>query len=145
MNIHGKCHCGNLSFTLDWPGETPEIPARACGCSFCVRHGAAWTSHPGATLVAAVRDAALHSRYEFETRTATFHVCARCGAVPLVTCELDGHLHAVVNVTAFDGVDPRSIRRSAATFEGEDMDSRLARRKRNWISNVRLTGGAHAP
>ena len=145
MRIAGRCHCGNIAFDLAWPAGAAPIPARACGCSFCVRHGAAWTSHPGATLVAAVRDAALHSRYEFETRTATFHVCARCGAVPFVTSELDGQLHAVVNVTAFDGVDPSAIRKSASTFEGEDMDSRLARRKRNWISNVRLTGSAHAP
>jgi hypothetical protein len=35
MLINGKCHCGNIAFTLGWEGEPPEIPARACGCSFC--------------------------------------------------------------------------------------------------------------
>jgi hypothetical protein len=57
---------------------------------------------------------------------------------PLVICELDTHLYAVVNVNTFQGVDPSWLRRSAADFEGEDVESRLARRKRNWIANVRI-------
>src|SRR5262249_9564686 len=39
MLISGRCHCGNISFALDWRPETSEIPARACTCSFCVKHG----------------------------------------------------------------------------------------------------------
>ena len=138
MRINGRCHCGNIAFALEWPGEALAIPARACGCSFCVKHGGVWTSDPGATLVATVGNPALVSEYSFGTRTATFHVCARCGAVPLVTCELEGHRYAVVNVNAFENVDPSCLRRSAADFEGEDLESRLARRRRNWIADVRI-------
>jgi hypothetical protein len=138
MLINGSCHCGNIAFSLDWPGESPEIPARACDCSFCVKHGGIWTSNPKSALVANVTDAALVSKYSFGTKTATFHVCSRCGAVPLVTCELDNQLYAVVNVNTFQGVDPSRLRRSAADFEGEGVESRLARRKRNWIADVRV-------
>jgi len=42
----------------------------------------------------------------------------------------------VVNVNAFDNVDRSIVRKSPITFEGEELGSRLARRKRNWISNV---------
>jgi hypothetical protein len=142
MLIIGKCHCGNIAFELEWEGEPPEIPARACGCSFCVKHGGVWTSNPRATLAVAVGNAALLSKYAFGTRTATFYVCSHCGAVPLVTSEIADHLYAVVNVNAFDNVDPSWLRRSAANFEGEDIESRLARRKRNWIAHVRITEGA---
>ena len=138
MLINGSCHCGNIIFSLEWQGEPSEIPARACGCSFCVKHGGVWTSNPSAALAVNVANAALVSKYSFGTKTATFHVCSRCGVVPLVTCELDAHLYAVVNVNTFQGVDPTSLRRSAADFEGEDVESRLARRKRNWIANVRI-------
>ncbi len=138
MRIHGRCHCGNIAFTLDWKCEPAEIPARACGCSFCVKHGGVWTSNPQAALAVAVRDPALVSKYAFGTRTATFHVCARCGVVPLVTCEIAGRVHAVVNVNAFENVDASRLRRSAADFEGEDVASRLARRQRNWIGDVRF-------
>ena len=144
MLITGKCHCGNIAFELDWEGEAPEIPARACGCSFCVKHGGVWTSNPAATLAVAVGSAALLSKYAFGTRTATFYVCSRCGAVPLVTSEIADHLYAVVNVNAFENVDPARLRRGAANFEGEDVESRLARRRRNWIAHVRITEGARS-
>jgi hypothetical protein len=39
MILNGKCHCGNIAFELDWPGDRQEIPARACDCSLSVKHG----------------------------------------------------------------------------------------------------------
>jgi hypothetical protein len=76
------------------------------------------------------------SAYAFGTKTAQFHVCADCGVVPLVTSRIDGRLYAVVNVNAFEGVDPSLLRRASATFDGEREEERLARRKRNWIADV---------
>ena len=137
MLIHGRCHCGNIAFQLEWNGPQ-EIPARACGCSFCVKHGGVWTSHPGSRLTVTLDDSDLVSKYAFGTRTATFHVCSRCGAVPLVTSDIDDHLYAVVNVNVLENVDPSSLRHAPANFEGEDVESRLARRKRNWIADVRF-------
>ena len=69
MHVSGKCHCGNIAFSLEWPGESPEIPARACDCSFCVKHGGVWTSNPASSLVGTIDDAALVSRYAFGTQT----------------------------------------------------------------------------
>jgi len=136
--IRGKCHCGNIAFELDWPGDSPVIPARACGCSFCVKHGGVWTSNPKARLTVTIGDRDLVSPYAFGTRTATFHVCSRCGTVPIVTSEIDGRTYAVVNVNVLENVDPASLRRSAADFEGEDLASRLGRRQRNWIAAVQV-------
>jgi hypothetical protein len=136
MLIHGKCHCGNISFSLVWEPSPTEIPARACGCSFCTKHGGVWTANPMATLKVVVKDPALVSKYAFETRTAEFHICARCGIVPVVTSRIDERLYAVVSVNAFEGIDPSVIRRAPASFDGEDTESRLARRKRNWIPSV---------
>jgi hypothetical protein len=56
--------------------------------------------------------------------------------VPVVTSRIDEVLYAVVNVNAFEGVDPSLLRRASASFDGEGKESRLARRKRNWIANV---------
>ena len=139
MLIHGKCHCGNIAFTLEWEGTAPEIPARACGCSFCTKHGGVWTSNPNSTLSVSVGDPALVSKYAFGTRTATFYVCSHCGSVPLVTSEIANHLYAVVNINVLENVDPSRLRRVSSSFEGESVESRLARRRRNWISNVRFT------
>lgn len=138
MLIHGKCHCGNISFSLTWEPDPVEIPARACGCSFCTKHGGVWTSNPAGALQVTVKDPSLVSRYEFGTRTAEFHICSRCGIVPFVTSRIDGRLYAVVSVNAFEGVEPATLRRAPANFEGEGTDDRLARRKRNWIADVRF-------
>ena len=138
MLIHGACHCGNISFDFLIEPDPPEIPARACGCSFCTKHGGVWTSSPGASLRVRVKDKSLESIYSFATRTADFHICARCGVAPLVTCELDGRRYAVVNVNTFDDVDPSMLNHAPVNFEGEVQEARLARRKRNWIADVKF-------
>ncbi|HYD58488.1 MAG TPA: hypothetical protein VEB41_16400 [Burkholderiales bacterium] len=136
MTIRGSCHCGNISFVLEWDPEPAEIPARVCGCSFCVKHGGVWTSSPAGKLAVTVREPSLESLYQFGTGTAQFHVCARCGIVPLVTSRIDGRVYAVVSVNAFEGIDPARIRRAPANFDGEGTGDRLARRQRNWIPDV---------
>jgi len=117
------------------------VPARACGCSFCIKHGGVWTSNAKSKLVVTIRDPSLVSKYAFGSRTATFHVCARCGIVPLATSEIAGGLYAVVNVNVLEKVDPSTLQRASADFEGEDVESRLARRTRNWIADVRIAEG----
>jgi hypothetical protein len=136
MKITGSCHCGNIRFELDWPPEPVRIPARACGCSFCVKHGGVWTSCPTGKLRVVVRDAARSLAYQFGTRTADFHTCTGCGVVPVVTSRIDGRLYAVVSVNAFDDVAPSSLERTPASFDGESEGDRLARRQRNWIGHV---------
>jgi len=54
----------------------------------------------------------------------------------VVTSRIDGRLYAVVSVNALEGVEASLVRRESASFDGEGEDSRLARRKRNWIADV---------
>ena len=126
MLIRGKCHCGNIAFSLTWEPDPTEIRARACGCDFCTKHGGVWTAHPAGRLRISVGDPQLLSLYAFGTRTADFLVCARCGIVPVVTSRIDGQLYAVVSVNAFEDVSGTPILRAPADFDGEDEPSRLA-------------------
>jgi hypothetical protein len=142
VQINGSCHCGNISFSLEWPDDAPEIPARSCGCTFCVKHGGVWTSHPRARLRARVTEPGMVARYAFGTETASFLVCARCGVAALVTSQIEGTLYAVVSVNSFDGVDRSRIQVQPASFEGEEVASRLERRRRHWIADVVLAEGA---
>jgi hypothetical protein len=141
MLIQGRCHCGNISFSLAWEPAPAEIQVRACGCSFCIKHGGVWTSNPNGALKVTVKDPALVSKYTFGTKTAEFHTCTRCGVVPLVTSRIDGRLYAVVSVNAFEDVEPSLLRRASASFDGESEGTRLARRKLNWIANVEIAEG----
>jgi hypothetical protein len=58
--------------------------------------------------------------------------------VPLVTSELEGRTYAVVNIHAFVNVDAGALRRAPASFEAEELASRLARRARSWIGDVQF-------
>jgi hypothetical protein len=93
--ISGSCHCKNISFQLNWEPEPTQIPARACTCSFCTKHGGIWTSCPAGSLEVQVRDPSSVSRYSFGTKTAEFHICARCGIVPVATSRIAGKRQCV--------------------------------------------------
>ena len=140
--LRGGCHCRNITLELEWPAEAGSaLEARACTCTFCTRHGAAYISNPRARLRARVAEPQALSRYTFGTRTAEFFICARCGVAPFVT-SIDGRLIAVVNVHTLDGIEPARIRTSPISFDGEEVADRLARRERGWIGDVVVEEGA---
>ena len=56
----------------------------------------------------------------------------------MVTSRIDDRLYAVVSVNAFENVDPALLKRAPISFEAEQADTRLARRKRNWIPDVAI-------
>ena len=144
MLIKGSCHCGNISYRLDWTPEPVEIPARACTCSFCVKHGGVWTSCPTGALEVLFRDASRVSRYSFGTKTADFHICVVCGVVPVVTSDIDGNSYAVVSVNAMDGIDPAMLKHGSISFDGEEAGARLQRRVKGWIPRVRFVSDDEA-
>ena len=138
MLVNGKCHCGNIAFELEWGGDSAEIPARACGCSFCVKHGGVWTSHPKSRLAVAIRDASLVSKYAFGSGTASStSVALRRGATRYQRHRKSSL--AVVNVNVFEKSTHRGCNWRSPT-RGEDVEACLARRRRNWIPDVRIAG-----
>jgi len=139
MLIHGSCHCGNLSFELVWPVASETIAARACSCTFCVKHGARWTANAAAGLTIHRKDASLVEAYAFGTKTADFQVCKVCGVVACSTSLIDGKLYAVVNVNTFDDFDTSRLVVGDVDFDGEEEPARLARRTANWIGDVRFS------
>jgi len=138
MLLPGRCHCGNISFSLTWDPDPAEIPARACTCNFCTKHGGVWTSNPRGKLTIKVQDSNKVQKYTFGTRTAEFHICQRCGVVPVVTSRIDGRLYAVISVNVLEDAGRSLLKTTPASFEAEDEAKRLARRTRTWIPDVEL-------
>jgi hypothetical protein len=136
--IAGRCHCGNIQYAFFWPGTDSDIPVRACNCSFCVKYHGVYTSHPEARLDVKIADRSRVHAYRFGTKTAEFHVCLNCGVVPFVTSAIDDVTYAVVNVNSFEEIDRDDLKESPSDVNGENTDSRLARRKRTWIPDVRF-------
>jgi len=136
--INGKCHCGNVSYEFLWPESGSSIPVRACSCTFCTKHGGVYTSHPDGQLTVQISNQNLAHQYSFGTKTAEFHICTECGAVPFVTSTIEEKMYAVVNVNTFEGVDRSELDSSVTDFDGESVGDRLERRKQKWISQVTI-------
>ena len=136
--INGKCHCGNISYEFLWPEPDSCIPVRACSCTFCIKHGGVYTSHPDGQLTVQISDRTLVNQYSFGTKTAEFHICTECGALPFVTSAIEGKVYAVVNVNTFEGIDRSELDSSVTDFDGESVGDRLERRKQKWISQVTI-------
>ncbi|MBK8960829.1 MAG: hypothetical protein IPM80_21020 [Proteobacteria bacterium] len=129
--IEGSCHCRNLRYTLHWRlAEAPTL--RACGCDYCSRHGALWTSHPEAPVTLTIADQSLVLPYRFGTGSADFLLCRRCGILSLTRCEFEDGARTVVNANTFDTLSLAQCARISTDFDAENLDQRLARRQRNW-------------
>ena len=131
----GGCHCGNITYTLDWPEDVP-LALRKCSCGFCVKHAPSYIGHFRASLAVVVRDPSAIGKYEFGTRMASFHSCARCGVFLFATSVIDGREYAVLNAHTFDEPVPPTL--DIRNFDRENLENRLARRSTTWISSFTI-------
>lgn len=130
MQLELHCHCGDLRGSLSWP-DGVDLVGRACGCGYCTRFAAIWTSHPDASL----RLSGSPRRYRFGTQTADFLFCRHCGGLIAAHSRIDGHDYAVVNLRLAE-VDLEALSVSGTDFEGEATPARLQRRAERWIRHV---------
>jgi hypothetical protein len=105
MNQHrlrGSCHCGRLALTFSTRIAPERFSPRACDCSFCMRHGAAYISDPEGSLLIEARQADALARYSFGHGLARFLLCAQCGVLVAVLFENEGRTYASVNARCVD-------------------------------------------
>ena len=134
--LEGTCHCGNVAIVLETEKDPRELPLRACGCSFCRRHGARTTSDPAGRAHIGAQDAAKVSRYVFGLRTAEMLVCARCGVYSAAVLREGDRAWAVLNANLF--LDPAFERPAQpVSYDGETEQQRIERRKRVWTPLLR--------
>lgn len=136
LSSPGGCHCGNIRYELG--GEVPvaEWAARFCGCGFCTRHGGLYASHPGASMTVDLKQPDQVGRYRFATASADFCFCRVCGVLVFLTSEIDGNLYGLVNMNTLDQRPQAFQEAPVMSYEGEDADARLERRRKNWIAKV---------
>ena len=131
MILSGGCHCGNIGIAFETATEPADTDVRACQCSFCRKHNARAVSDPNGQITVRVREASHLSRYEFGLRTATYIVCARCGAY-VAAITNDGSSRAIAIVTALNDAarftrPPRSV-----DYDSETRVDRVLRRQLQW-------------
>jgi hypothetical protein len=132
MEHRGGCHCGNLAVHLRLSQALEDMPLRACGCSFCRAHNTRTTSDPLGLVEIRAEDWSLVEPYRFDSGTAEFLICRRCGVYIGAVCETSAGTRAVVNINCLD--DRAAFVRPPAPVdhEGEKIEDRVARRAANW-------------
>jgi hypothetical protein len=135
--LRGRCHCANVEFTFFPNKDLDEFVPRRCSCSMCRRHGASYISDPSSRLDLRCLDPSLLNFYRFGHGTSDWVICARCGVLTAVLCEIEGRLRAVVRVQSI--LEHTFVAAELRTnFDCESIDERLQRRARTWIGTVSL-------
>jgi hypothetical protein len=97
-----SCHCGGVVLELHLPDGI--VDPRRCDCSLCRRRGAIVASVPLAGI-RVVQGEELLQLYQFNTRVARHHFCARCGVYTHHQRRSSPELYGY-NVGCLDGVNP---------------------------------------
>ena len=132
----GGCHCGAVKVAYDTAVEPARVSPRACDCSFCRKHGAAWTSDFAGRLAIGANAGALRA-YRQGTNTADFLLCEHCGVLVAVMYEHAGGRHAAVNATCLDAAADFALTQCASP-QRLDKDEKVERWLRLWVPNVRI-------
>jgi hypothetical protein len=130
--LAGGCHCGSLEVTFETRVHPGEIPVRACGCSFCRRHGVRTVSDPEGRIEFVAHDPAHLSRYTFGLGTAEFLMCRNCGVyVGAITVDA-GPTYAIVNINALQTPEVFAQAAVPVSYDRESEAERRARRRDRW-------------
>jgi hypothetical protein len=128
----GGCHCGGVRLSVESAVEAADMICRLCTCSFCRRHAPRYWSDPAGKVTLEDPQGKLRN-YRFGTHTADFLLCAECGCLLGAACRIDDRDFAVVNVNCIDELTAQPLTTRAVDFSAEDVTTRLARRRTNWM------------
>ncbi len=99
----GACHCGAVQFEID--ADIEELTV--CDCSLCRKKNALMTAvHESRFTLVAGADAL--GLYQWNTRVARHHFCARCGIYTFHKKRSAPDQYGV-NVMCLDGFDPSTV------------------------------------
>jgi hypothetical protein len=131
--FHARCHCGNLQAELETRLRPEEHTVRSCQCSFCTRHRSRTIADNEGRARIRVLDPELLNRYQWNTRSAEFLVCRRCGNY--LGCALptsSGGWVAALNVNLFDESGQFTQDPVKVSYDSESLEDRRRRRESTW-------------
>lgn len=116
--LRGSCHCGRLSVVFSTALDTAQLHPRACDCSFCRKHGAAYVSDPAGHLAIDAAEPGALREYRQGSHAARLLLCGYCGVVVGVVFTDAGRTYGAVNAACLDdevalgdavGVSPQKL------------------------------------
>jgi len=139
--LHGRCHCGNLTVTYTTSIAPADAAVRSCTCSFCRKHGARAVSDPAGAIAYTARDPDQLRRYRFETGATDFLICHNCGVYVGAYMEDGDAGFANVMVNVLDDREKYGQDPAPTDYGGEDEAGKRQRRRDNWTPATLRLGG----
>jgi hypothetical protein len=130
--FRGGCHCGALKVRFEPVIDPGELPLRKCTCSFCRKHGATTTTAPEGLLEITIAEVEEAVRYRFETRSADYLICGRCGVYVAAVMAVSTGAVATLNVNVLDDRDRFTQAPEPVSYDGESAHERRLRRAERW-------------
>jgi len=137
VTLPGSCHCGRLHVEFS-TGQAPvSLVPRACDCSFCQKHGAAYISDPAGRLSISETDAGALREYRQGSNAAQFLICGHCGVLVAVIFRQGSRIYGAANAGCLDG-DVGIGAPVAASPQTLSPDEKISRWLQMWVPDVVL-------
>lgn len=139
--LPGSCHCGQLRIEFSTAQDPASIITRACDCSFCRKHGAAYISDPAGKLSVSENHAGALREYRQGSNKAQFLVCSHCGVLVAVIVRHDSRIYGAANAGCLDG--NLELKSSTPTSpQALSPEEKLCRWLKLWVPDVVLVTAA---
>ena len=135
MTIYpGGCRCGNVAVAFE-TGVAPEtMQVRECQCSFCLSHGAAYTTDPRGSVTIRILDKSKVNRYEFTglEKSAGFLCCTECGVYVGAVADSEGRTFAAINIRWIPDLAGRITAAIPMDYSAESKEDSRQRQLAKW-------------
>ena len=138
MSVHkysGGCDCGNISVEMQLTIDPASYQPRACDCSFCRKHGAAYVTDAQGKVVISVKDGSELRKHRNGSELADFLICKRCGVLVGGLSQGSHSRYATININAIDGNEDfdQPVPVSPKTLSAEEKKGRW---QKLWFCDV---------
>lgn len=135
--LQGSCHCAGIGISFTTARHRSDFNPRACDCTFCSKHGAAYISDPLGSLCIRLSAGEKLLEYRQGSGSASFLLCRVCGVcVGTIFTEVTG-TYGAINARCIDMAE-RFGRILPASPQNLSTSEKISRWRELWIPEVRF-------
>jgi len=138
--VSGGCHCGNILVELELSRPANTYNPRACDCTFCRKHGAAYISDPQGRLDIRIKSEGDSRFYRQGSGTAECLLCGVCGVLVGALYRENNRIYAAINAQVVDAPTAFGAEQTASPKALAQPD-KVNRWRDIWFSRATLIYG----
>lgn len=135
FTYRGGCDCGAISVEAELRDDAGHYTPRACDCSFCVKHGAAYLSDAQGRLTIRASNHDSIRRYRQGNGNADCIFCGNCGVLAALVCRIDDRLRGTLNIRMLDDM-PSFGEPASASPKRLSAEEKKERWRQMWFGDV---------